>query len=154
MRIAGLIPIVLVAALGWECQEAEVPAGERFGAELTLARPTPLAGVLAAPGRFAEQPVLLHGRLADVCQRKGCWTVLKAGDSQIRVRFADYGFFLPRDAVGAEAFVEGTVDVQTLSEAEARHYASESLHEDPAAVHGPRREVGFIASGVRLVRPN
>ena len=152
MRVAEGIAVLLVALLAWGCRGAEIPSGERFGAELTLAEPTSLAGVLSEPERFADAPILLRGHLADVCQRKGCWTVLQDGDAQIRVRFENYAFFLPRDAVGAEAFVQGRIDVQTLSEAEARHYASESLREDPDAVSGPQREVGLIASGVRLLR--
>jgi hypothetical protein len=58
---------------------------------------------------------------------------------------------LPRDATGAEAFIEGFVKVETLSEKEARHYESESRDGDPESVDGPRREVGFTASGVRLL---
>lgn len=148
--VPGLMAVALVCC---GCGGApESPEGELFGAELTLTRTTPLAELVGSPERFAQEPVLLRGRLADVCQRKGCWTVLRDGDARVRVRFRDYGFFLPRDAVGAEALVEGTVDVRTLSEADARHYASESLHDDPAAVRGPQREIGFTASGVRLVR--
>ena len=129
-----------------------IPAGEDFGAGLTLTRPIALAEVVDDPERFQEQQILLYGRVSDVCQRKGCWTILRDGSARIRVRFRDYGFFLPTDATGAEAFVEGVVKVETLSERAARHYESESRDGDPASVQGPRREVGFTASGVRLVR--
>ena len=59
--------------------------------------------------------------------------------------------FLPTDVSGSEAFVEGRLKVVELSEAEARHYASESVDGDPAPVDGPQRELGFTATGVRLV---
>ena len=42
------------------------------------------------------------------------------GSAHVRVRFQDYGFFLPTDATGAEAFIEGIVKVETLSEKTAR----------------------------------
>jgi hypothetical protein len=110
-----------------------------------------LAKVVLAPEQFEQQPLLLHGQISDVCQRKGCWTILRDGDAHIRVRFRDYGFFLPTDATGAEAFIEGVVTVETLSAKAARHYEAESRNGDPGSVQGPRREVGFTASGVRLV---
>ncbi len=113
----------------------------------------PLAQALAHPERHAEEPVLVRGRLAEVCQRKGCWTLLQDGEASVRVRFVDYGFFLPTDAAGAQAWVQGVVTVRTLSEADARHLESERPGGDPSRIRGPQREVGFLASGVRLVRP-
>ena len=124
--------------------------GDLFGTELTLSEPTALADIVASPERFDGKPVLLIGHVADVCQRKGCWTVLQDGDATIRVRFEDYGFFLPKDASGRRALIQGLVSIKTLSEAEARHYAEESKTGDPAKIHGPQHELGFMASGVRL----
>ncbi|MBW2415659.1 MAG: DUF4920 domain-containing protein [Deltaproteobacteria bacterium] len=126
-------------------------SGEDFGGALTLDEPTPLADVLSNPERYTEKPVLIHGKLTDVCQRKGCWTVIQDGGAQVRVRFKDYGFFLPKDSSGREAFVEGVAVVETLSEADARHYESESRHGNPDSIKGPQRRMGFTASGVRLV---
>jgi hypothetical protein len=83
------------------------------------------------------------------------------GDASIRVRFKNYGFFLPTDSSGRTAYVEGVVKIEMLSEKQARHYASESEASESEAsesnsgeaesIHGPQREVGFVASGVRLV---
>jgi hypothetical protein len=128
-----------------------LPAGRDFGAKLTLEQTTPLRQVLAAPERFGEQPVLVKGRLTDVCTRKGCWTVLTDGDATVRVRFHDYGFFLPQDVLGADALVEGRATLRTLSEREARHLAAESRGGNPDAIEGPQRELGFVATGVRVL---
>jgi hypothetical protein len=155
MRITRIVPLalVLLAAPFTAFAEAPsaVPPGADYGAGLTLAEATPLADVVRSPERFAERPVLLHGRISDVCQKKGCWVVLRDGGEQLRVRFHDYGFFLPTDASGSEAFVEGRVKVELLSEKMARHYEAESADGDPSAIAGPRREVGFTATGVRIV---
>ncbi len=142
---------LLPALLGADAKGPPATA-RAFGAALTLDEPTPLSTILERPEAFEKKPILLHGRISDVCQKKGCWTILRDGDATVRVRFEDYGFFLPTDAIGAEAFVEGRVKVETLSAREARHYEAESRHGNPDAVDGPRREVGFVASGVRLVR--
>ncbi len=156
IRVAGwgaALALVLAAASlapGRAAEEA-LPAGRDFGAGLTLARPTPLQDVLAAPERYAEAPVLLRGRLTDLCLKKGCWTVLADGDAVVRVRFQDYGFFLPPESLGAKALVEGVAEVRVLSQREARHLAAESRDGDPESIQGPQREVGFLASGVRVL---
>ena len=148
--LATLLAALLAAS---DAGTAGTPAPEArdFGAGLTLSNETPLGEVLAAPERYGEEPVLVRGRLTDLCTKKGCWTVLTDGEAQVRVRFRDYGFFLPPDALGAQALVEGVADVRTVSEREARHIASESRGGRPEAIEGPRREVGFVASGVRLL---
>ncbi len=152
MTLVAILALVFFAASTLASEKPRaIPPGEDFGAGLTLERPTALASVLAAPERFEQRPILLHGSLADVCQRKGCWTVLREGDAHVRVRFLDYGFFLPTDATGAEAFIEGTVKIETLSEKDARHYEAEARNGDPESIKGPQREVGFTASGVRLI---
>jgi len=150
-RIAFVLAIVLIIA-PVSLALAEQAARD-FGAGVSLSKATRLADVLAAPERFAEQPVLVEGTLSDVCQKKGCWTVLRDGDVQVRVRFKDYGFFLPKDAIGARAQVEGVAVVRTLSERDARHYEAESRDGDPDSIRGPKREIGLTASGVRLLAP-
>jgi hypothetical protein len=130
---------------------AALELGTDYGAGLSLARVSPLAKVLAAAERHTEEPVLIQGRISEVCQRKGCWTILVDGNASIRVRFKDYAFFLPTESGGRHAYVEGVVRIETLSEKQARHYASESETGSPESIHGPQREIGFVASGVRLL---
>jgi hypothetical protein len=151
-RLACLAVLLLVGT-GTARADAgnAMPAGQDFGAGITLAQPIALADVLGEPDRYGTEPVLVRGRISEVCQRKGCWTILQDGKASVRVRFRDYGFFLPADSIGSEAWIQGTVKVQTLSEGQARHYESETRGGDPARIQGPQREVGFVASGVRLV---
>jgi hypothetical protein len=87
----------------------------------------------------------------DVCQKRGCWLVPSDGAHQLRTRFADYAFFVPEDCHGKQAYVEGRVETETLSEREARHYAAESICEDPAAIRGLQGVVSFTATGMRIV---
>lgn len=128
------------------------PSGaEEFGAPLQLTDETRLADVVRKADEIGDAPVLIRGRVTDVCQRKGCWTVLRDGDDLVRVRFKDYAFFVPTDCAGREALVEGRVEVKTLSADMARHYEEETKNGDPDGVTGPRREISMIATGVRLL---
>ena len=130
---------------------ADTPDAGSFGAALQLSEPTALGRVLEAPDRYTQTPVLLRGRLTDLCQKKGCWTVLQDGEAVVRVRFEDYGFFLPQEALGRTALVEGVTSIREISESEARHLAAESRDGDATGIHGPQREVGIVATGVRLL---
>jgi hypothetical protein len=147
--VAGCLAVQ--AASASEPGSAGVPDGVDFGAGLTLERALDLEEVARDPSQYTAAPILLHGRISDVCQRKGCWTVLSQGDANVRVRFKDYGFFLPKDSSGKQAYVEGVLKVETLSEKRARHYAEESKTGDVETIEGPQRELGFTASGVRLI---
>ena len=147
---------VLLAPIAWLLLGADSgpdapPDASDFGAGISLTEPTRLETLLDAPDAYAGKNVLVRGRLTDVCQKKGCWTILRDGESSVRVRFLDYAFFLPSDAVGREALVEGEVSVRVLSEKDARHYAEETAGGSPEEIHGPQREVGFVARGVRLL---
>lgn len=139
--------LVLAAAL---LVAASGGAAEVFGEPPTLTEATPLAALLAAPEDYAERNVLVRAEVAEVCQKKGCWTILRDGEAFVRVRFAGYAFFVPKDSAGRTASAQGQLTVRTLSEREARHYASETAGGDPAAIDGPQREVGFLATGIRL----
>jgi len=143
------VPSLLLAA-----DPEPFPPGDDFGAALTLVRATPLSVVAAHPERFEGKPVVVRGKISDVCQKKGCWTVITDGNVNVRVRFRDYGFFLPKDSTGREAIAQGLVSAETISEKTARHFARESVGEDPAAIKGPQHVVRFTATGVRLLAEN
>ncbi len=149
LRRAGILPLLLLSILALGSKS--LPEGDEFGEGVRMREVTPIKEILKSPESFAGKTILLSGRISDVCQRKGCWTVLSDGDLTMRVRFKDYGFFLPTDSSGRQAFVEGVVKVQTLSQSDARHYESESVGGDPSKIVGPQHEVGFTASGVRLI---
>jgi len=94
------------------------PAGERA--------PTELAQIVADPATFDGQIVRTSGTIERVCQRMGCWMELRGADTPaVRVPMAGHAFFLPRDAAGRSATIEGRVTVQALSPEAREHLASE-----------------------------
>jgi hypothetical protein len=128
---------------------------QRFGAALSSAQPVELDTVLGDPEKY-QGAVKLKGQVTQVCTRKGCWMALKGQkqDQTVRVRFKDYGFFVPTGTTaGTLATCEGELRVKNIDEATARHYASETKGVSPEqvlAIKGPQRELSFIASGVEL----
>lgn len=115
--------------------------------EAAKAAPQRPVGILAeAPGMCTTT-----GIIEDVCAVKGCWMRLRddAGN-EVLVRFADYGFFVPRNARGRSAVVYGDADVQVLS-VEARRHLAEDAGKTPAeiaAIRTPKSEVTIVAHAV------
>jgi len=96
--------------------------------------------------------VKLAGDVDAVCQAKGCWMTMKlAEDREMRVKFKDYGFFVPIDASGKTAIIQGELIQDTTSVDELRHYAIDGgMTEEEANKKITQPEIGysFIANGV------
>ncbi|GMU44860.1 MAG: DUF4920 domain-containing protein [Xanthomonadales bacterium] len=120
-----------------------------YGAAMPEGEPTPIGAALAKPEDYAGKPRKFSGRVAKVCQKKGCWMVLASGEQSARVMFGRDDFFIPKDSSG-EAIVHGTLTMKAMSEAEAKHMAQDG-GQDPAAVSGPRVEAQISATSVMLV---
>jgi hypothetical protein len=126
----------------------------RFGAPLGDAPRVALADLVKDAVLYSGKTVKTEGVVSAVCQGSGCWMTLKSGDRSVRVTFKDYGFFVPMDSAGATVVMEGVFNVKTISEATAKHYASETAGGKPDAIKGDQKELSFVASGVELLRPN
>ena len=96
--------------------------------------------------------VKLKGVVNEVCQAKGCWMTFESQseEASVFIRFKDYGFFVPKDAGGKEAIVQGKLFVQITPVDELRHYAEDKGRpaEEIAAITEPKRELRMMADGV------
>jgi len=110
----------------------QVPATtpRHFGAPPKLAGPpTPVAELLTAPEPYLGKTIKCEGKVARVCQNAGCWLELQAteGGEGLRVPMAGHAFFIPQDAVGQLAVVEGALRRSALPAAQREHYKSEGM---------------------------
>ncbi len=97
--------------------------------------------------------VKVEAEVQGVCQMKGCWMEIDAGDGEtMRVKFKDYGFFVPKDCAGKTAVMRGTARVEETTVAELKHYAEDAgkSEEEIEAITEPRRQLVFVADGVIL----
>lgn len=126
---------------------------EKFGADITeTGALQPTEFIKEMDGKI-EQHVKLTAKVNDVCQMKGCWMTLdlENGD-QVMVRFKDYEFFVPKDASGQTAVVEGRAYYDKVSVETLRHYAEDAgkSREEIEAITKPEERLSFIADGVIL----
>jgi hypothetical protein len=110
--------------------QSTAPAERQFGAAPKLAGdPVPVATVLATPEPHVGKTIKCEGTVARVCQAAGCWLELQpqAGGEGLRVPMAAHAFFIPQDAIGHVAVVEGELKRRELPDAQKAHYAGEGM---------------------------
>ncbi len=93
--------------------------------------------------------------IVNVCQKKGCWMNVDLGDGkQMMVRFKDYGFFVPKDADGKTAVMDGVAFREVLSVDMLRHYAEDAgkTKEEIEKITEPETRLSFEASGVLIYK--
>lgn len=91
--------------------------------------------------------------IQDVCQKKGCWMNMDLNeDKNTFVRFKDYGFFMPLNAAGSEAIVEGKAFIDVVSVDELKHYAKDAGKSQEAidSITEPKITYAFTANGVLI----
>ena len=101
--------------------------------------------------------VKLSASIAEVCSKKGCWMKLDMDNGKtIRVTFKDYEFFVPKDAAGRTATIEGVAKMDTVDVATLKHYAedADASQEEIDAITEPEINYAFEAVGVIIKEEN
>jgi hypothetical protein len=142
----------------WSCDQNKPVENEnvevimtKHGADITTDNAVEIAEFETLFSGKDSLEIKLVGTIGDVCQTKGCWMTLNMDDSQtMMVRFKDYEFFVPKDASGKTAIIEGIARVDTISVAERKHYLEDNnaSQEEIDAITEPEITYSFEASGV------
>jgi hypothetical protein len=130
---------------------APVAPGQTYGAAITPEGAVPMSGLAAKLGKQDSVQVKLVAEASAVCQAKGCWMTLPTADGQqMRVRFKDYAFFVPKDLSGHKVVVSGWAHRERTSVADQQHYLRDAgkPEKEIAAITQPKEELNFMADGV------
>jgi dephospho-CoA kinase len=122
-----------------------------FGEKITADGAVTMAQLKEQMGSQTELKVKLEAPIEAVCQKKGCWMDVKAeGSESMRVTFKDYAFFVPKDATGKTAVIDGVAKIEETSVADLQEYAKDAgkSKEEIAAITEPTKELVFEADGV------
>ncbi len=165
MRFLFLAPALL---LGVSCQQnaqttaataaattATAPAmltGQKtYGAAFSAEGAKPISALSTLLGIQDSAQVKLTGKADAVCQAKGCWLTMKTPDGRaMRVRFKNYGFFVPKDIGGKTVVINGWAHRETVSVADLRHFAQDAGKSaaEVAGITEPQQQLNFEADGV------
>jgi hypothetical protein len=131
---------------------ASTDAYEDFGTALPeMGDAQSLSAAIAAMDEAAGDQMLIETEVQQVCQKKGCFFIARDGETVARVRFQDYGFFIPTDSAGKTVTLAGTVSRVELSPEQAAHFA-EDLGEAAADDTMAGFEYQIMATAVRIPR--
>jgi len=70
----------------------------------------------------------------------------------VRVTFKDYGFFVPTDAAGSRALIQGIIELEEVKKSHVEHLESEGAKFERKREDGSALEVRLVATGVELWR--
>ena len=123
------------------------------GAAVGTAQKVSLAKAMKNPNKYGGKQILVEGVIVRSCKMEGCWMELapKKDAASVRIKMKDHAFFVPLDAAGLMAKVEGMMSVKTLSKAEVDHLINDDGAKfDKINADGTVTEISFEASGVEL----
>ncbi len=128
-------------------------SAQNFGAKITEKGAISLSELKTKMGSKKEMEGKVTAKIEEVCQKKGCWMNLVDGKgTKIRVTFKDYAFFMPKNAAGKTAIIEGVASLEETSIADLKEYAKDAgkSKEEIAKIVSTKKELVFEASGVIL----
>jgi|SRR5580692_12826907 hypothetical protein len=118
-------------------------AKKKFGAEITERTTTGIDALLRAPEKWTSKTVRTEGVVSAVCQSMGCWMEIRDEAGQAHIKMAGHSFFVPKDASGHRAVVQGTV----LSVTSPKDECTTEAEKQTGAV----AKVEIVATGVEFV---
>lgn len=98
--------------------------------------------------------VAVKGKVVEVCDKKGCWLVIKTNSKdRFFVKMKDYAFFVPLALRGKDVILEGNAELKMTSVEELKHYAEDAKKskEEIALITKPSQEIKFMASGIKVM---
>ena len=115
-----------------------------------------LGSILKEPKKFAGKSGVITGHVRQACTKKGCWMELSASADpkakSCRVKFKDYGFFVPLNSAGSKARLAATASIKVVSKAHVDHYEAEGGSFSDKNPDGTANEIQLVATGVELTR--
>ncbi len=82
-------------------------AQKKFGTAITESSSTTLSSLVSEPARFSAKTVRTEGVVSAVCQSMGCWMEIVDDAGQAHIKMAGHSFFIPKEASGHRAVVQG-----------------------------------------------
>ena len=158
------VTLLATSAIILACNTAPVPATAQdksaqptvksYGEAITPDGAISTAELVKAMSEKDEFTAKVEGEVITSCAMKGCWMDMKLADgSTMKVRFKDYGFFVPTKGLeGKHAVIQGTATREVVDVATLQHYAEDAgkSKEEIEKITEPRTDVMFLADGVLI----
>ena len=126
------------------------PDWSHFGAEFATSESDVVqaSALFEDPAKYEGKTIRVEGRVADVCQKAGCWMVIAEGEKTMRVLMKDHDFSVAKDGAGSTCQIEGLVESKVVDKATVEHFASESAKPELIPETADEKTYQLVASGV------
>jgi len=132
-------------------QDSTKTSYQYFGDTINEDKAIPGSDLLGMMSDKDSTNVKFTATISEVCQKKGCWMDVDLGGGELlTVRFKDYSFFMPKDAAGRTAVLDGYC-YKTVETVEWLKHKAKDAGKDQAAIDSitqPDTTYAFEASGV------
>ena len=153
-----LIGTAFLASCGTETTstintEETTVVNEYFGDTISADNAVSMDEVVAMLESNDSAIVTLKSTVNAVCKKKGCWMTMPIDESvNMRVKFKDYGFFVPLNCEDKNAIVKGIARKEVITVETLKHYAEDAgdSQKDIDAITESEVEYSFLADGVIL----
>ena len=125
--------------------------GKIYGSNITPEGAIAASDLKSKMGDKENLDVKIKGEIVEVCQNKGCWVTVKLPSGEdMRVKFGEDAFFVPKDASGKTAVIEGKAMKEIVSVDEQRHYLQDAgkPKAEIMAITTPDTTLTFDAKGI------
>lgn len=154
--ITSFATVAVAIVLGIAPASAQDPASnvKGYGETITADGAISTAELAKALAEKEEVATKVEGEIITSCAMKGCWMDMKMADgSTMKVRFKDYGFFVPTKGLeGKRAVIQGVATREVLDVATLKHYAEDAgkSKEEIEKITEPQNKLMFLADGVLI----
>lgn len=139
------------AAENATAKASELPQ-DQYGAKFTLANSELVTVLLADPKPHVGKTVRVSGEVTTVCQKAGCWLVLRGDEGDtLRVTMKEHGFAVAKDIAGRTAHVEGEVIEHAVDPETVAHFKSETEANGDVPEEGKTHVYEIVASAVQVL---
>ena len=124
-----------------------------FGQEITADGAIDSKELMAKLEVSDSVQVKIKSTVNSVCKKKGCWMTVPVGENiEMRIKFKDYGFFMPLNCEDKNVIFEGWAYKYTTPVSELQHYAEDAgaTKEEIEAITEPETGYEFLADGVLM----
>jgi hypothetical protein len=157
LRNALVLGIALLATAPTFAQntgQVIVPGYKSYGAAITTDGAMPMGIFMKEHMNDLSSEAKVSCDIITSCTKKGCWMDVKMANGDVmKVRFKDYGFFVPTKGLeGKNAIMQGTATKEVLDVATLRHYAHDAgkSKEEIEKITEPQTSWTFEAVGVLI----
>jgi hypothetical protein len=149
-----LLPALLIACGQSGTPVADTATYASYGDSITVDGAISMDEFADAIAHADSLDAKVRAEIIGSCGKKGCWMDVKMADgSSMKVRFEDYGFFVPTSGLeGKEVVMQGCAKKEVTDVAMLRHYAEDAgqSEEEIAEITEPEANWNFTATGVLI----